>query len=168
MNKIWTILSRLRNAVNDDPDCRIQLSIPDPLPPPASAVMHNTRNMRSTRDPNGTASIQIAQSAQMIPVVQALIETATLTDTVREELEVGVRDGKDLTKTVKEYCRKENEKRDAERKAIKASLKDSDKTKGFSSQVSLSTSFISIVCITHCVSSDEAQMGDTATPSPTS
>jgi hypothetical protein len=71
----------------------------------------------------------------MIPVVQALIEAAIHTDTVREELEAGVRDGKDLSKTVKEYCRKENERRDAERKTIRASLKDNEKTKGFSPQV---------------------------------
>jgi hypothetical protein len=73
----------------------------------------------------------------MIPVVEALIESAIHTDAIRNELDSGVKDGKDLTKSVKEYCRKENEKREAERKATKASLKDNGKTKDNSRQVIL-------------------------------
>jgi hypothetical protein len=71
----------------------------------------------------------------MIPVVEALVETAIHTDAIREELEGGVKEGKDLTRTVKEHCRKENEQREAERKDTKASLKDKDKVKGYSRQV---------------------------------
>lgn len=83
--------------------------------------------MRSNGDAKGDPSIHIVQSAQMIPVVEALIETAIHTDTVRDELEAGVKTAKDWTKTVKEFCKSENDKREAERKAFRASLKDKDK-----------------------------------------
>jgi hypothetical protein len=63
----------------------------------------------------------------MIPVVEALIETAIHTDAVRDELEGGVTMVKDWTKTIKEFCKSENDKREAERKAFRASLKDMDK-----------------------------------------
>jgi len=137
LNKIWAILSRLRETANHDPQRGVHLSIPNPLPPPTSSAMHNTRNMRSTRDSNRAAYTQIVQSAQMIPVVEALIKNAIHTDAIREELDDGVKNGKDLTKRVKEYCRKENEKWEAERKALKASQKDDDVTKGYPRQVSL-------------------------------
>ncbi|KAF8222939.1 hypothetical protein L208DRAFT_1319609 [Tricholoma matsutake] len=129
LNKIWAILSKLCHTANPDSEHEVHFSIPDPLPPPTSTVMHNTRNMRSTRDSNGATSIHIVQSAQMIPVIEALIETAIHTDAIREQLESGVKDGKYLTKTVKDHCRKENEKLEAERKATKALLNDNDKMK---------------------------------------
>jgi hypothetical protein len=136
LNKIWTVLSRLRHAV-DDSGNELEFSIPDPLPPPSSIIIHNTRNMRSARDSSGAASILVVQSAQMIPVVETLVETAIHTDAIREELESGVKEGKTLTRIVKEYCRQENEKREAERKATKASLKDNAKGKGYSREVIL-------------------------------
>ena len=65
------------------------------------------------------------------------MEAAIHLDTIRDELDNGVRNGKDLTKTIKEFCRKENEKWEAERKAIKALVKNNDKTKGDQQVVSL-------------------------------
>jgi len=126
LNRIWVTLAKLRNSIASPTlDTPNRLSFPDPLPPPASAVIYNTRNMRSNRDTSGDGtSIYISQSAQMIPVVAALIEAAIHTDAIREELDRGRKEEKDLVRDVKEYCRKENER-----------LKDNAKAKGQSREV---------------------------------
>lgn len=115
------------------------LSFPDPLPPPSSTVIHNTRNMRNS----GVASVQVVNSAQMVPVLNAFIEAAFDTDLVREELENGVREGKEITREVRERIKKENDEWDIERKRMEELTKKEkpveestkDKLKGCSKEV---------------------------------
>jgi hypothetical protein len=54
----------------------------------------------------------------MVPVLVALTETAMRTDIVRENIETAVKDGKEWLKEVREECKRENERWDAERKAL--------------------------------------------------
>lgn len=67
---------------------------------------------------SGVASVQVANSAQMVPVLNAFIEAAFDTDLVREELEKGVREGKEITREVRECIKKENDRWDIERKRM--------------------------------------------------
>ncbi|GLB37681.1 hypothetical protein LshimejAT787_0407320 [Lyophyllum shimeji] len=128
LNKIWFIVSKMRDAINahtastsqSTTELETVLSIPDPLPPPANAAVY-TRTTRSARDPSGSQSaIVIAHSAQMIPIVEALIEASLTTTAVREELESGVKEAKEMTREVKDCIKAENEKWDAERKELES------------------------------------------------
>ncbi|KAG6920244.1 hypothetical protein DXG01_005013 [Tephrocybe rancida] len=112
LNKIWPILAKLRDSLADD----AELSFPDPLPPPTSATIHNTRTTRSAWESNVT----IGHSAQMIPVVEALISATLETPMVREALEGGVRDAKEMVREVQKATREENDRWDTERKLLEA------------------------------------------------
>ncbi|KAG6850971.1 hypothetical protein H0H93_005840 [Arthromyces matolae] len=113
LSKIWGILAQMRDLTED------QFSFPDPLPLPASATVYNTRTMRSSKELNsGKPLLVIGHTAQMIPVVEALIEVALRTPTVREELEHGFTKAKELTRDVQKAVKEENERWDAERKSL--------------------------------------------------
>ncbi|KAF8070697.1 hypothetical protein FPV67DRAFT_1412971 [Lyophyllum atratum] len=140
LSKVWPILARMRDAIESDVASTSQddspsevdtiLSFPDPLPPPASATIYNTRTTRSARESNGTRSvIIIAHPAQMIPVVEALIEAAFETGAVREEIDSGVQDAKEKTREVKDCIKAENERWDAERKELESKMKGKETEK---------------------------------------
>lgn len=130
---MWLALVSLRESVNPTPDSTSSLErgtllyFPDPLPPPSSTVIHNTRNMRNA---GTTSSVQVAISAQMVPVIYALIDAAADTDLVREELENGMKEGKEITREVKECIKKENDEWDTERKRLEESMKKSKPAEG--------------------------------------
>jgi hypothetical protein len=153
---MWQALLSLRESMDSDTsstsssELESVLSFPDPLPPPTSAVIHNTRNMRNS----GTTSIQVSNSAQMVPVLNALVEAAFNTDLVREELENGVKEGKEITREVRDRMKKENDEWDMERKRIEELTKDktteesaNGKPKGPSKEVR--SRFISLYGVTH-------------------
>lgn len=72
----------------------------------------------------------------MIPVIGALVEATLETSVVREELDSGVKEGKELTREVNKSVKAENERWDVERKALEASLKDKAKDKAYTREVS--------------------------------
>ncbi|KAG6813387.1 hypothetical protein H0H92_011653 [Tricholoma furcatifolium] len=124
LTKIWPILSRLR-------DDGSQLSFPDPLPPPASGTVYNTRTTRSEGSSNGgQPSIIIGHSAQFIPVMEALVEAAFNTPIVREELDNGFSKAKEMTRDVQKAIKEENERWDEERKTLETQRENLDKEKG--------------------------------------
>ncbi|KAH0588862.1 hypothetical protein H2248_004653 [Termitomyces sp. 'cryptogamus'] len=118
LNKIWPILAKLQD-VNDD---NTQLSFPDPLPLPTSVVIYNTRMTRS----NGGPTVSIGHTAQMVPVLEALIEATLSTPIVREELDNGFKEAKEVIRGVQRAIREENERWDAERKSFEVSKETSE------------------------------------------
>ncbi|KAF5380578.1 hypothetical protein D9615_004650 [Tricholomella constricta] len=128
LNKIWPILAQMHDAIvfgADNQDDAAVLSFPDPLPPPSSITARVTR---SARESSGSRpSITIAATAQMVPVVAALVEAAFETAAVREELENGVKEAKEATREVKECLKAENERWDAERKELEDAMKGTEK-----------------------------------------
>ncbi|RDB25135.1 hypothetical protein Hypma_007645 [Hypsizygus marmoreus] len=142
LSKIWSILATLRSSANRaftsssfNSGDLTALTFPDPLPPPTS-IVQNIRITRSLRDTTGPSlSIAIVHPGQMIPVIQGLIESAHDTNAVREELDRGIQEGKEITREVKEYVKLENERWDMERKDLEASLMDKEKVKGYTRKV---------------------------------
>ncbi|KAI0762100.1 hypothetical protein BD413DRAFT_585522 [Trametes elegans] len=77
------------------------LPLPDPLPPPPSTMRYGTRH---TLD----VSPGVTCTAQLVPVVGALIELAIQTKAVRDDFDRAVAQEKDLTRTARELTAEEN------------------------------------------------------------
>lgn len=60
----------------------------------------------------------------MIPVILGLIDAALQTETIRTEIDVGVKDGKEKTRESREAVKKENERWEIERKELEAGAKE--------------------------------------------
>ncbi|KAF5351686.1 hypothetical protein D9756_007699 [Leucocoprinus leucothites] len=143
LNKIWPILSSLREtsvtlshtpAESDlfaglppsslpgspSPNLPFIFAFPDPLPPPTT---HDIRAIRSTRHNEANDGLHIAYSAQMVPVITSLIEDALLTSAVREEIENGVREGKETVKEQREAVKREAERWEQVRKGMETHVK---------------------------------------------
>jgi hypothetical protein len=117
LSKLWSTLQSLRDAPRSPANNgRIHLTFPDPLPPPGSATVRKTRSMR--RATNGQPSVHIHCSGQLIPVLTALIDLATSTNAIREEIEAGLRNVKELGRKGKEAIRLENEKWEKTRETL--------------------------------------------------
>ncbi|KAF9464945.1 hypothetical protein BDZ94DRAFT_1320552 [Collybia nuda] len=114
LNKMWSALLSLRESLAPTFDSKevSTITFPDPFPPPSSSSVHTTRNMRTS----SAISVQVSNSAQMVPVLNALIEAAFDTDLVREELENGAKEGREITRKVREGLRKVHDEWDNERK----------------------------------------------------
>jgi len=128
LNKMWTTLDSLREAFKDfssqsSPTDLALLTFPDPLPPPSSSTFYVTRSGRT----NATGNVSV--SAQMVPVLTALIEAAMRTELVRENIASAVKDGKDWVKEVREECKRENERWDVERKTLEGDAPEKRKEK---------------------------------------
>jgi hypothetical protein len=115
LNKIWNTLAALRDTFNKSTTDTPLLTFPNPLPPSTSAGSHNTRTTRS-----GTSAIPgyVSTSSQMIPVLAALIDEAIQTDVVREDIDTAAKDGRDWVREVRDECKAENERWEAERKVL--------------------------------------------------
>ena len=138
LNKIWAVLSGLRDAIEADTKTCIPLTYPDPLPPPADTVIYNTRTTRSAGASTGVDnSVVIIHPAQLVPVVEALVEAACDTNTVREELDRSAKEMKELARDVRDWIKSENERWDAERKDLEASGKDKEKVSRHGGQILL-------------------------------
>lgn len=105
-------------------DPSVSLDYPDPLPPPLS-LLSNGRNLRSVHQSDN--AVNILHPTQLIPVVVYLMEQSLETPLLREEIELGVKGGKDCLRDFKEAARLEQERWDIERKAMEKAAK-SDKT----------------------------------------
>lgn len=126
LNKLWHTLQTLR-VTPERIACREKpyMTFPDPLPPPASATVYQTRSMRSAD--NAQRSINIICSGQMVPVLTALIDLALATNTVREEIEAGLEEAKELSQKSKEAIRFENERWTNSRKVLKTKTLEKEK-----------------------------------------
>ena len=126
LNKLWSILSSLRDDVAKVAPVSTTnsggklLRFPDPLPPPASVP--TTRSLRSIRVSNDM--LNIVQSSQMIPVIVSLVHSALATRIIREEIEQGSKDNKDVFRDAKEALRIENERWEKERTTLEVGVKD--------------------------------------------
>lgn len=121
LSKLWSVLETLRdslrgpdagfgaNADADDEDTVLHL--PDPLPL-AVGTMHMTRKVR------GSAGHVVGQSAQLVPVVAALVEAACATRAVHDTLDDGVQDAKEQGREMRDALKIENERWDTVRKTL--------------------------------------------------
>lgn len=97
LNKMWTALLKLRS---------LAFRLPDPLPPPAFAAV------RSTRSGGGDSTV-IASPAQLVPIVALLVESAMLTEKVRDELGEGLKESEEIVKEARDRRNKEKTRWDA-------------------------------------------------------
>lgn len=127
LSKIWTALCSLRDTLDGS---QSSFTFPDPLPPPMSVTFRSTRSAFGTE-----ATVYVATSAQLVPVVAALVDRAIETQAVRDEFEKGTAREKELVKDAREAIAKENAKWKEARavsdeNADKDKDKDKDKAKG--------------------------------------
>ena len=101
MTKIWTTLASLRHAHPND------FTYPDPLPPPTTMPVYNTRRGALHQD-----GIPVGNSAQLAPVVLDLIDGLMMggSRTLKAEVDRGINEAKDITRHGKEAITKENER----------------------------------------------------------
>ncbi|KAF9241536.1 hypothetical protein BU15DRAFT_44816 [Melanogaster broomeanus] len=128
LNKIWASLATLRDWQENDlkssrpMSTTFLLSFPDPIPAPESATMIRTR---SGAKQSHIGSINVLRTAQLIPVISALVNAAVESEAVRQELDAGVQEAKERTREAREAHRIENERFEQEKEREKAKEKKS-------------------------------------------
>jgi hypothetical protein len=100
LNRVWSALVSLRDALGS-----IGMSVSNPLPPPASVNVRTTRSGVQSKD---TQNIYISHSAQLVPVIVDLIEAAIESPAIRNALEAGSIEEKELGKEVRDAISNEN------------------------------------------------------------
>ncbi|CAL1707212.1 unnamed protein product [Somion occarium] len=122
LNKMWSALETLRSQTNviGSP---FRFDLPDPLPPPPSTVYHNTRS--GIQGKGVETTVYVACSAQLVPVLVELVDLAIQSPIIREEIDSGVAEEKDLVRDAKDAISKENAlwKEVKDTKKVKADLK---------------------------------------------
>ncbi|KAH9165462.1 hypothetical protein EDB89DRAFT_2009556 [Lactarius sanguifluus] len=108
LTRIWGALASLR-AEFEKVDKR--LTFPDPLSPPQHTKIRTTRSGAF----NG-AGVNVATTAQLVPVVLPLIEMVLDTQAVHDELEEGIKEAKERAKEEKERARAIREQWDSKKK----------------------------------------------------
>ncbi|THH16731.1 hypothetical protein EW146_g3952 [Bondarzewia mesenterica] len=111
LSKVWGILAAMRSSLSETGGGS-SLAFPNPLPPPAGATVHTTRSGQL----HG-GGIYVANAAQFVPVLKPLVEAALDTVMVRNELDRGMREAKELVKAEREQIKVEKEKWDKNRKS---------------------------------------------------
>lgn len=101
MTKIWATLASLRDAHPD------HFTYSDPLPPPTSMPVYNTR--RGALHPDG---IPVGHSAQLTHIVLDLIDGLMMggSKALKSETDRGIHEVKDITRLGKEAIVRENER----------------------------------------------------------
>lgn len=101
MTKMWITLSSLRHTHPND------FTYPDPLPPPTTMPVYNTRRGALNQD-----GIPVGHSAQLVHVVLDLIDGLITggSKTLKTEIDKGINEAKDITKLGKEAITRENER----------------------------------------------------------
>ncbi|KAI0645928.1 hypothetical protein C8Q79DRAFT_1001402 [Trametes meyenii] len=95
LNKLWGALVSLReNGV---------LTLPDPLRLGTTTIRHSTRRSSSVQD-----AADVFSTAQLVPVVDTLIERTLETKAIREDFERAVTQEKDLARAARELTAAEN------------------------------------------------------------
>jgi len=133
LNKIWNALFALREDIttisasgSSDTSSKsvrfdIPLTFPDPSPPP-NTTMATACSLRSFRQPENM--VNLVSSTQMIPVLLSLMHQVLETAIIREELDQGAKDAKDMTREAKEATRIESDRWEKERNAMEVAPKD--------------------------------------------
>ena len=119
LTRIWSTLRSLRDTLGQVGNL-FAFELSDPLPPPTTMVFRSTRSGQQ-----GAVDIHISSSAQLVYVVFDLLEIALCSPAIRDAIEAGVTDEKDLGKEVKDALLREN----AQWKAIKDVKKAKDDVK---------------------------------------
>lgn len=104
--KMWSALCNLGDILRSCGSTLPQL--PEPLPAPRSLGIHNTRHATKTD------GVHVAYTAQLVPVIAALIDAALTTKAVREILDAGVEEIKERQKDAREAIKREKEKWDSQ------------------------------------------------------
>lgn len=106
MTKIWATLASLRQAHPND------FTYPDPLPPPTTMPVYNTRRGALNQD-----GVPVGHSAQLVSVVLDLIDGLMMggSKTLKAEIDKGINEVKDIAKHGKEAIVRENERRKKEK-----------------------------------------------------
>lgn len=116
LTRIWAIMDDLRKECTPDDasydEDKLCLTFPDPLAPPKGATVHLTRTTVVA------SGLMIADSAQMVPVLVGLIHDVLLSGVIRQAVDDGVSEGKELAKTRVEAMKKENELWDSVKSTI--------------------------------------------------
>jgi hypothetical protein len=106
LNKLWSALNTLRDiVVSSRTDV---IDIPDPLPAPSSMKVHNTRGFANVD------GVHVACTAQMMPIVLALVEAASGTKKIHDMLDAGADEVKGNQTLARAAVKKEKERWDAE------------------------------------------------------
>lgn len=123
-DNIASLFSSTASTSDAESSVWVPLTLPDPLPAPLSAAQ-NTRSLRSVR-PVGVSEdiVNVVYTAQMIPVIISLIHSVLGTANIREEIDQGVRDARDIARDAKEATRIENDRWNKERKDMENISKD--------------------------------------------
>ena len=108
LSRIWGALASLR-AEFEKVDNR--LIFPDPLPPPQHAKIHTTRSGALKG-----AGMNVATTAQLVPVVLPLIEMTLDTQAVHDELDEGLKEAKERVREEKERAKAIREQWDLTKK----------------------------------------------------
>ena len=102
MTTIWTTLASLRRAHPD------HFTHPDPLPPPTTMPVYNTRRGAVHQD-----GVPVGHSAQLVHVVVDLIDGLVTrgSKTLKTEIDKGTNEARQISKLGKEAIARENERR---------------------------------------------------------
>jgi hypothetical protein len=106
LNKLWSALNTLRDILVSSRANVVD--IPDPLPAPSSMKVYNTRGFANVD------GVHVAYTAQMIPVVLALIEAASATKKIHDMLDAGADEVKENQTLARAAAKKEKERWEAE------------------------------------------------------
>ncbi|KAF8972987.1 hypothetical protein BDZ97DRAFT_1752045 [Flammula alnicola] len=104
LNKIWAGLASLRDGI---------ASISTAGSDASSEPFRQSDNL-----------VTVVNSVQMIPVLVSLIHSVLETAIIREEIDQGARDARDVARDVKDAIRMENERWEKERSTIEVASKD--------------------------------------------
>ncbi|EGO25642.1 hypothetical protein SERLADRAFT_448603 [Serpula lacrymans var. lacrymans S7.9] len=119
LNKLWAELSSLRDGwsrtiaiSSSSASSGKRLTFPDPLPPPESATVHQTRSGAAQVNATG---VNVVRTAQLVPILHALVDAVIDTDAVREELDSGLQEAKERAREAREGLKRENERFEQEK-----------------------------------------------------
>jgi len=124
--KVWTILQEWQESINNaavptsDEDASPEpFSLAEPHPP---SEFFWTQARRSTRT-LGTAqdTLVVHSSAQMVPTILSLIDFVLPLSNVRDSLEEGIKESKEIVRKSREALKLESERWDAVKKQIEPS-----------------------------------------------
>ncbi|PCH43383.1 hypothetical protein WOLCODRAFT_138306 [Wolfiporia cocos MD-104 SS10] len=104
LHRIWTALASLRTCLWSVPIN--PFNFPDPLPPPSNYSFRTTRSGYTQADDG----LYVGTSAQLVPVIASLVESAVQTKAIKDDLERGANQEKNAAKEVREAIAKENAK----------------------------------------------------------
>ncbi|EIM82913.1 uncharacterized protein STEHIDRAFT_124233 [Stereum hirsutum FP-91666 SS1] len=116
LSRLWGALASMRSSLSALADPLDTLTFPDPLPPPVLATAHSTRSGKLAG-----SGVHVATSAQLVYVVEALIEYAIGAGRVKEEMA-------QVEAQIKELGKEDRERTKEEKDRWEGAKKDADKT----------------------------------------